>query len=66
MAEVYRKFLHNGPRSATTDKIAEELGRHAVSDTWPEAEDITVWWVQDKADWFVYAVGNIPEKEGTT
>lgn len=65
MAEVYRKFAHNGPRRPHTDKIAEELARHAVSDTWPEAEGIEVSWVLHQSAWLVIATGTIPEK-GTT
>ncbi len=66
MADVYRKFLHNGPRTEETDKIADELARHAVLDTWPDAEGIEIWWIQNRGEWFVYASATIPDKEGTT
>ena len=59
MPEVTKLFQHDGPRSETTDQMAEELAGHALRDAHPTVRDITFTWTHHHQPdiWLLFATG---------
>lgn len=63
MFEHTKLFQHDGDRTETTDKLAEELAAHALRDAHPAVQDITFKWVHHNQPdrWLLFVSGTTTE-----
>ena len=61
---VYKSFRHIGDRSPETDKLAEKLAAHAITDAHPGITDLRFDWVKyDQPDmWLLFVSGETEDQ----
>jgi hypothetical protein len=59
MLEVSKLFTFDTRVDESTDRLSEDLARHALIDQWPDAHDIQFQWVAHMDAWLLFVSGTV-------